>query len=445
MFGLFESPDWSSFQTFPQPVQHDIGSLLLLDSLAKSSIAKELEQLIRVGPTSALATRMRGDASLTGELQICLLSTAVGKALHQVSWSSLAAERTIDCLGMLALCEFRNGDTLEGDLDVRQSGYSPDPDEARTQFLVLSAKTMDVADIEGVSRLSDGPFLESWLQLRSALFERNPRHVGNSASTMSVKETKSFQSLSPARRQLLLGLADGLAKKESSRHTTGEAARDAAPFDPERHKRDHPLLYVPVRSLIELMDQVASTIRSTVNKLPLDDYELRRLTRIKESLPSGVIVQLVEADVRALAYALVSAAAGEKEEKFIGCGVWTKITEVFQKRGIGDFQAMAEVQATGLPGEPGPGRDFSLAVNQVQACRRAAGEFLRAASSERQARLHLLFTGTAILRHVLNHPKLGPLLASTALRLLQALDPSMTELTRGELLDWDQQKDLPVS
>ena len=113
-----------------------------------------------------------------------------------------------------------------------------------------------------------------------------------------------------------------------------------------------PSSFVPFPSVVALMDQVASTIRGTVSKFPLDDYELRRLTGIKASLPSRVIVQLMEADVRALC-TLVTAAAGEKEEKFIGCGVWKKMTEVFEKRGVGDFQAMAEVQTTGLLGEPG--------------------------------------------------------------------------------------------
>jgi len=442
MFELFESPDWSRFKAIPQPIQQDIRSLLLLDSLAKSSIGRALEHLSRTDETKTLATHIREKPSLVGELQICLLSTAVGKALDQSTWNSLAAERAIDCLGGLAMCEFRNGDTVEGDLDLRASGYSPDPDEARTQFLVMSATTMDLADIEGVSRLSDGPFLESWRQLRDALFERNPRHVGNSATTMSMKETKSlFLGLSPARRLLMLGLAEGLARKQS-KDKAGEPVRDDTPFDPERNKREHPLLYVPFPSLVQFMDKVASTIRSTITELALDDYELRRLSRIKEAVTSRVIAQLLEADVRALAYALISAAAGEKEEKFIGCGVWQKVTEVFQKRGMGDFQAMGEVQATGLVGKS---TDFSLAVNQVQACRGAASEFLRGAPTDRHARLQLLFIGTTILRHVLNHPKHGPLLRAMALRILDALDPALTKLAGGRLLDWDQQKDLPDS
>lgn len=448
IFGLFESPDWRRFKSLPEPVQHDIRSLLLLNLFAKSSISEEIQKLCAGEAMAGHTERMRNPSTacalLTGELYICLLSTAVGKELKTVPWNSLAAERAIECLGLLAMCEFRNEERIDGDLDLQSSGYSADPGEARTQFLVVSANTLGSTSVDRMIRALDGPFLECWLKLRNDILDANPRRVAESPS-IGVKEIKAlFEDVSTARRQLLLTLGEALAKKRESKDKAAEAVQDNRPFDSETFKREHPLLFVPFKSLVEMMDQVAGVIGDGTRTLAITEYEVRRLAAIKETLPTSAIRRVLDADSRALAYALVVAAVGAKEERFAGSGVWKKLTESFEKQGRGDFQAMAEIRAGGTVLEAGMSRDFTLAVNQMQLCRRAGGEFLKAARSQRQAHVDRLFVGTTILRHVLNHPKYGPPLASMTFRLFQSLDRPVDALTRAELLEWDQQKDIPI-
>lgn len=462
IFGLFQNPDWTDFKRFPDPVQRDIASLLVLDSLAKFSISRELEKASKsnvTGPntsnsvaraSNALAEGLRNNKLLAGELQICLLATGVGKVFSTISWNSLPPERVIESLGLLAMVEFRNHDKLEGDGNLNQSGYSADPDEARTQYLVLAANTIGGIDMRGISKYTEDRFYSSWCLLRSDLFDTNLRQHGSSPAAFSKNIKNLFHSMSPARRQLVLGVAEALAKKETEKTKKRETVKEAAQFDAVKYKQEHPLLYVPFPKLVSLIERVASDIKTTFGKLSINEYELRRLVGAKDYFPSFMLEELLEADTNVLSYAIVGAVAGSKDEKFIGSGVWRKATESFQKKFLLDFQLMAESQANGMLGDAKKEikltdkTDYSLGINQLQICRNAPGKFLGITPLHRQEHLSLLFAGTTILRHVLNHPQHGQALASMTLKLIAALDPLITELTKGELMNWEQQKDLPV-
>ena len=89
IFGLFQPPEWTDFKKFPTTVQQDIASLLVLNSLAKTSISRELEKASNFDipspghsnslslASNALAEGLRNNKSLAGELQICLLASGV--------------------------------------------------------------------------------------------------------------------------------------------------------------------------------------------------------------------------------------------------------------------------------------------------------------------------------------------------------------------------------
>ena len=468
IFGLFqnsESPDWVRFKAFSPAVQQDVASLLTLHSLARYSIPKELQkadgdtQISHDSDSARHASRMFSESlkthkELAGELQLCLLATCVGKVFGAIKWNLLPPERAIECLGLLAMCEYRNLDQLEGDVDLKQSGYSSDPDEARTQYIVLAANTAGVTTFSAINNYLDEVFLGRWNLLRNDLLVTNPSQIGINSSTLSEYTKGLLLGLSPARRDLLLGIGESLAKKEAAKTPAKPANIDpvkaAAPFDAAKYRSEHPLLFVPFPKLISIMEQAASDIRAAYIKLQIDEYELHRLVSAKERLPNAMIGRLLTADTRVLAYAILVAVAGDKDEKFIGCGVWKKVTESSENKGRGDFQLMAEMQANGILGgakssiEPTRERDFTLSVNHAQLCRRAPSNYLKIPLSHRHEHLNLLYAGTTILRHVLNHPEHGKALASMTIALYRGIDHLVVELTKGELLNWDQQKDLPL-
>jgi len=454
LFGLFQNKEWNKLRGFPQAVQDDLASLLRLDSLAKSSIAQGLSTAVYedasgddVGrAAAALATALRQEASFAGELQLCILSTGVGKVFGAITWNLLPPERVIECLGFLAMCEFRRHDALEGEIDLKQSGFSNDPDEARTQFLVMAAGSAGVGDFRGVNQYSDEVFDTIWHQLREEMLETNAGRVGRDSSL--AKSTKDlFVGLSRARQQLLLGLGESLTAKRVEKAKAEVAAKE--PFDPVKNKQQHPVLYVPFPRLVAIMRDVESDIRTTFLRLEISQYDLRRLVSANVELPPATLDRLITADAKVLAYAIVVAAAGTMEEKFIGCGVWKKVTESLEKKNLREYQFMAEVQTYGMLGDvkkrpPADGRDTSLAIEQLTLVRKAPGNFLRASAPQMAESVHLLFSGTVIMRHVLNHPEFGGALAAMAIGLLEAVSPMIEELTNGELLNWNQQKDIPI-
>lgn len=462
IFGLFQPPEWTDFKKFPTTVQQDIASLLILNSLAKTSISRELEKASNFDipspghsnslslASNALAEGLRNNKSLAGELQICLLATGVGKVFSAISWLSLPPERVIESLGLLAMVEHRNHDRLEGDGELNQSGYSADPDEARTQYLVLAANTVGGIDMRGIGKYTEERFYNIWCQLRSDLFDINPRRIDSSPAEFSEKIKSLFHSLSPARRQLVLGLGEALAKKKMEKTKKRETINESAQFDAVKFKQERPLLYVPFPKLVSLMERVATDIKTTFVNLQINEYELRRLISAKDYFPSFMLEEILDADAKVLSYAITVASVGSKEEKYVGSGVWKKLTEFFQKKILSDLQRMGEVQTNGMLGDAkldlknADTADYSLGLNQLSICRSAPGNYLRIAPQLRHEHLHLLFAGTLILRHVLNHPQFGQILASMTIKLIVALDSMIVDLTKGELMNWEQQKDLPV-
>jgi hypothetical protein len=62
----------------------------------------------------------------------------------------------------------------------------------------------------------------------------------------------------------------------------------------------------------------------------------------------------------------------------------------------------------------------------------------------RSENLPALFAGTLMFRHVLNHPKYGKFLSSSVRAIFQSIEPKLIEMTKGELLNAEQQKQLTL-
>jgi hypothetical protein len=221
------------------------------------------------------------------------------------------------------------------------------------------------------------------------------------------------------------------------------------PFDAEKYKQQHRLLYVPFPKVINIMRRVESDVIATFRGLMIQEYELRRLVGAKISPPPVIWERFIAADAKVVAYAITVAAAGAKDERFLGCGVCKKVTESMKKKSLLDFQYMGEFQTYGMFGDvkkmpQKEGHDISLGVEQLTLVLRAPGDFLRASRAQREGNIPLLFGGTIILRHVLNHPEYGQKLIGMTMNQLDAIDPILAELMDGELLDWNHQKNLPV-
>ncbi len=315
----------------------------------------------------------------------------------------------------------------------------------------MIADALQIINLDEIKRFDNDYFFDFWLKLRRLVYIECQNAVATDLAAFSETLKPRFSALSNSRKETLVILADSLSQKQQkSLEKKSEPAKPAAPFDPEVHKKEHPFLYIPYPKLVSLMDEVTTLLLTQFKNIPIDEYELRRLIGAKDSVPTTLLGSMAKFDSEVLAYAVVVASIVPNEEKFVGTGVWKRITEVLEQRNLAQFQRMAEAQCNGMLGdakmdvENADPQSLSLGLNLLMVCRKAPSEYVKSSLARRSENLPALFTGTVIFRHVLNHPKYGKLLASSVRAIFQSIARKLDEMTKGELLNAEQQKQLTL-
>jgi hypothetical protein len=455
LFDLFRKSEWRKLGNYPVGVQQDIVYLVAFDALIKTAITSAIRRSFTstqsgITETVQLLSNVLSGRSLTSELLLGILSTGIGKEFTSIKWSYLPPARAVGFLGILAMCEFRNDEQLIVQNDLKHSGFSSDPDEARSQYLILAAQTAGVEDLDEIKDFNEDQFLEFWNDLRKVVFQDIQLNVSSETPGLSSTSKERFESLSQPRQQTLLLLADSLSKKKPNTESPQAAPPKAAPpFNLQLSQKEHPFKYVPYPKLVKSINQLSPEILNAFEKFSIDDYELRRLVGAKDFVPRALLHGMAVFDADALAYCIVVAAVIESEPTFVGCGVWKKVTEIFEKRNLAQFQLAAEAQVNGMLGdaklnmEINDPKKASLGLNLLQEIRRAPTNYSKAGGDD-LAKVSVLMAGTTIFRHVLNHPRYGKTFSSFVMDKFTSLAPVLEEIKTGELLTWDQQKDLTV-
>jgi hypothetical protein len=457
LFDLFRKSEWSKLTAFPQAVQQDIACILAFEFHIRTTITNSIAQGLgrdlngMSNEQKNLTQSIKSNQNFARELYLAILTTGIGKIFPSVTLQYLPPEKVVHVLGILTMCEYRNSEQKIVQNDLQYSGYSYDPDEARVQYLVMIADALKIANLDKLKRFDNDYFFDFWSKLRRRVYIECQNAVSSDLSVYSETLKPRFNTLSNARKETLVILADSLSQKQQKiLEKKSEATKPVAPFDPELHKKEHPFMYVPYPKLIKLMDEVATTLLTSYKNLPIDENELRRLIRAKDSVPTSLLASMAKFDSEVLGYAIVAASIVPTEEKFVGAGVWKRMTETLEKRNLIQFQKMAEAQCNGMLGdatidvENADPHSFSLGLNLVNVCRKAPTEYVKSFQSRRSENLPALFTGTVIFRHILNHPKYGKLLSSNVKAIFQLIEPKLVEMTKGELLNAEQQKQLTI-
>ena len=175
LFDLFRNSKWEKLKALPSGVQQDIASFFALDSLIKAVVADAIQHLQIEGKAAASSVTSRLRKALTEqpiavELHLALLATGDGKEFPALRWEYLPPYRAVSCLGTLAMCGSRDNEHLRVQNALQLSGYSADPDEARTQLLVLMANHIDVHELDHVRVFDSEVFRDFWVKLRKTIF-----------------------------------------------------------------------------------------------------------------------------------------------------------------------------------------------------------------------------------------------------------------------------------
>ncbi len=450
LFNLFRKSEWSKLKRFHPNALNDVSRLVAFDSLIKaaisSSIGREFGNAEKWSCDSWKELSKALSANkLFGELHLAILSTGNGKTFESINWSCVPSHRPISFLGALAMCEFRTDEHLNSMNDLKYSGYSVHPDEARSQFLVVLADHADVNDLDEVKDFDDEVFIDFWNKLRKTVFLDLQLNVNTETPGLSAITKERFDRLSKSRQEAVLIFADVLSKKSGSQEPPPEIKKEPPPFNPQQHKLEHPFLYVPYTKLVRLMDKLAPDIRHFFHKLSIDEYELRRIVEAKDFVSIDAILDLVVFDCEILAYSLVVAIVENHEPNFAGCGVWKKVTEIFENRNSKRRINAASMQANGMLGDA-TARDavdvekaVALSLDLLMEIRRASTEFNKSSGD-----YGVLLKGTTVLKHVFNHPRYREPFSEYMIDVFSTIEPVLKDFTQGELLAWKEQENLKV-
>ncbi|MDO9050884.1 MAG: hypothetical protein Q7U70_05285 [Methylotenera sp.] len=455
LFNLFRKSEWSKLKAYPTAVQQDIALLTAFDSLIKTAVSNAVKLSITAERGEALKPWVRlcdalGEQLFINELLLSMLTTGVGKEFSNIKWTYLAPQKAVTVLGILAMCEIRNAEQLIVENDLKYSGFSSDPDDARSQYLVMLAGAADVEDLDDVKAFDDIFFREFWCSLRKTIFQDIQINVNSESSGLTAVTKERFEKLSKPRQEILLMFADSFSKKVLSKESIPETPKPVAkPFDLEQSKLDHPFLFVPFPKLVNLMDKLSPQIFHFIVSLSVDEYDIRRMVQAKDVVPINFLYDMLKFDAAILSYGIIGAVIARQESRFVGSGIWKKFTEVFEKRHLPDRVSAAQVLLAGLLGDANPNMKIdassltSLGLNLLMEIRRAPSNYNKVGENG-NANIAPLLGGTIILKHLFNHPRYGKLIGSYVVEVIADIGLDLEELTHGELLAWDQQKDLQV-
>lgn len=457
LFGLFPTPEWRRFAAFPHEVKHDLAAAIYLNSMMRRRIADDLAgplmELIE-GPQGTPLAKVVGlpinldnlkRARIVNAIYFSFLSGSVGRIFKSVKLELLPPERLVDCVGMLALSDPEVMSRASGAAALQQMYYSQDGDEARVQVLVEVMQMLGVEDMDCIGYISERYFADAWKRAERDLFGR---HSVVAADALE-KARRLFEQLDGRGRETILAFGGALSKKKEALTANKSTEQENRPFDPLEFQKAHPLLYVPFPRLVDLYMSVRNDTYRLIQEQRIIPYELRRIANAKPTCPKEVLDDAIELDCMIYAYAAVVAAASDFEPKFPGSGVWKKLTETFEKKN--SFQSNAEMRVNGTFGAVSPSfspdgpRDYTLAVNLMSRCRKVGSEYLKLDPTKRQASVLTLFGATVVLKGIGMSPAFTPALSSMVLKHQEVLRKKLQELVQGNLVQWDEQKDIPVT
>lgn len=455
LFDLFRKSEWEKLKNFSVGVQQDIGNLVALNALTKAAVVNSVRRVQGLGGPSPSSSnnslcKALAEESVTHELHLAVLSTGIGKEFSVIQWAYLPPSKAVSILGILAMCEYRNAELLTVENDLKHSGYIVDPDQARTQMLVLLANQLNLEDLEKLRIFDVEVFRDFWLDLRRVIFSDIQLNVVSEQVGLSLANKERFERLSAPRKEILLLLADSLSKKSpNADEKTEQPKAPVPPFNLAQSQADHPFKYVPYTKLIYLSRRVSREVAKFVDTLAINDYELRRLIGAKSNLSNALLEEIFELDANVAAYCVVMSAVLKREPDFLLSGVCKKLNEELQNKNMKGLALTAQAMMRGYLGDAltdvdsDPYKAASISLDLIQKIRRSPGKFIKEGGGKNSS-LPSLVAGTITIKHILNHPRYGKSLEQFFISTFDSLNPLLDEIESGKLLTWDEQTKLTV-
>ena len=459
LLNLFKKSEWSKLSKFDSGVQQDIAYLIACDSLIAAAIRDSLHKFVDFVATSGNINfknfaNTLNQKECVQELEIALLSTGVGKRFDGIRWSKVSPETVVSLVGILVMGSFRNSDQLSTENDIQKSGYYYASNEARAQFLIFLANHSKIFDLNMIKRFDEDYFSKYWIETRVFLFEHLQLNISAEPTGLTAVVKDRFEKLSSNRKSDLLILAESLKnkrldvdKKSNAASNNADAApHSIAPIDPEQHKLDHPYCFIPHTKVSQLMFDCFKLVMDEFKGIGVSDYDFRRLSGIKDDVPDVMLNMVPLFDARVLAYCVLVAVAQNKESKFIGCGVWKQVTKTFEKDNMLLFGLMSGFKKNGSVNlaainSAAPRNSENTGLDLLSLIRKSPDEFLTS-NEDVVIRIKLLLQGTVVFGSMLSHPIYSKPLSSIIDSVFKKVTKNLDELSKGELLSWDKQKDL---
>lgn len=458
LLNLFKKSDWSKLNNFDSGVQQDIAYLIACDTLIAAAVKNSIQKLIEaVANCDNIAFKIFVnnliEKECIQELEIALLSTGVGKSFDRIGWSKVSPETVVKLVGILVMGQFRNGDQLTVENDIQKSGYSYASNEARSQFLVFVANYSNASDLSLVKKFDEEYFANYWMDTRVFIFEQLQLNILAEPTGLTSVVKDRFEKLSANRQNALLILAESLknknlvSTKSSSSSNQAEAIpKPNVPFDPEQHKLDHPYCYIPHTKVSQLMIDCFKLVMDEFKTIGVNNYDFRRLSGIKDDVPDVMLNLVPMFDANVLAYCVLVAVAQSKEPKFVGCGVWKEVTKKFENDNILQFRLMSGFKKNGSINLAAinsivPRDSDNSGLDLLSQIRKSPNEFLKS-NDDIVNSVKLLLQGTVVFGNMLSHPVYSKPLSIIIDSVFKNVTKELDELSKGELLSWDKQKDL---
>lgn len=459
LLNLFKKSDWSKLSNFDSGVQQDIAYLIACDSLIAAAIKNNLHKFIDSVSSSDNINFKNFAANLNQkeciqELEIALLSTGVGKRFDGIRWSKVSPETVVKLVGILVMGNFRNGDQLTAENDIQKSGYYYASNEARSQFLIFLANYSKTVDLNMVKKFDEDYFSKYWIETRIFLFEQLQLNISAEPAGLTAVVKDRFEKLSVNRKSALIILAESLKNKRldanKETNTSSNHAEVAPPpsasFDPEQHKLDHPYCYIPHTKVSKLMFDCFKLVMDDFTSIGVSNYDFRRLSGFKDDVPDVMLNMVPLFDASVLAYCVLVAVAQNKDSKFVGCGVWKEVTKKFEKDNMLQFGLMSGFKRNGSVNlaaiDPTVARNSeNTGLDLLSLIRKSPNEFLKS-NEDVVIRIKLLLQGTVVFRNMLSHPIYSQSLSLIIDSVFKKVTKNLDELSKGEVLSWDKQKDL---
>jgi len=436
LFDRWLNPDWHRIASFSLEIQHDVGVCVrVFDALAE--VLRRDVVTCFASDIGSFGGPIAAQKAHTGVLQVvgtAFLSSCQGRSVKSVELRRLAPGRLMDFIGFLWVNP-TDGAPLS---TIAEAGYSNQPYEACTQMLVEIATLLRTGDFY-FTRDFRRNVISSWQKAARTIFSMRIHREEDEAT---VK--RSLQEMPPHRRRLFIMLAESLATKTNPK-TAPAPASTQKPFDPVEYQKQHPLLFVPFPAIVALQRAVAADALASVSSLSISGYDLRRVSSAPADSDLAKLWKIVEVDASMYGYAAVAAAAARRESKFTGCGVWKKLTEIFERDALRGLALSAESLQDGTLGATDPNRQSArenprMVVDLMSRVRRVPNAYLQ----EKPENPLALLGATAILKNIAHAPAWQPHVLAMVRRHLGFLDAEITKLSAGKLIVWEEQERLPM-